>query len=114
MSLFFSASERTPIALRDQAILALLYSSGLRLAELAALDINDLVLVQRGGQVNVMGKAGQSPRTSGCEGAIGLVSCPRPGIRARPFCTLAPHCLRYARARYFLVSVEIYVLSRNG
>ncbi|MGM0521131.1 MAG: tyrosine recombinase XerC [Pseudomonadota bacterium] len=49
--------DDSPLARRDQAMLELLYSSGLRLAELAALDINHLE-AQR---VRVIGK-GAKPR----------------------------------------------------
>lgn len=49
--------DQSPLAYRDQAMLELLYSSGLRLAELAALDLGDLE-TQR---VRVMGK-GAKPR----------------------------------------------------
>ncbi|XKH60124.1 tyrosine recombinase XerC [Halomonas sediminis] len=49
--------DGSPLALRDQAILELFYSSGLRLAELAALDEPDV----HGHQVRVMGK-GSKPR----------------------------------------------------
>lgn len=37
----FSADATDPVAMRDQAIFELLYSSGLRLAEIIALDIQD-------------------------------------------------------------------------
>lgn len=43
-----------PISARDKAIMELFYSSGLRLAELAALDVDDVDLPQA--QVRVMGK----------------------------------------------------------
>lgn len=43
-----------PLSLRDKAIMELFYSSGLRLAELAALDINDIEFSER--LVKVMGK----------------------------------------------------------
>ncbi|MFT5235241.1 MAG: integrase/recombinase XerC, partial [Shewanella sp.] len=43
-----------PLSLRDKAIMELFYSSGLRLAELAALDINDIQFSER--LVKVMGK----------------------------------------------------------
>ncbi len=46
--------ERTPIALRDKAMLELFYSSGLRLSELVALDWPQLDLAS--GQVTVTGK----------------------------------------------------------
>lgn len=49
--------DGTPLALRDQAMLELFYSSGLRLAELAALDVAHLA----GHYVRVMGK-GSKPR----------------------------------------------------
>ncbi|MGB1581200.1 MAG: tyrosine recombinase XerC [Nevskiales bacterium] len=42
------------VAVRDQAMLELFYSSGLRLAELSGLDINDVDLA--GGEVRVLGK----------------------------------------------------------
>ncbi|GHC34504.1 tyrosine recombinase XerC [Aidingimonas halophila] len=47
--------DDTPLARRDQAMLELLYSSGLRLAELAALDLDHL---QRQ-RVRVIGKGGK-------------------------------------------------------
>jgi integrase/recombinase XerC len=43
-----------PLAVRDRALFELAYSSGLRLAELAALDLGGLDLA--GGEVRVMGK----------------------------------------------------------
>jgi integrase/recombinase XerC len=43
-----------PLALRDRALLELAYSSGLRLSELAGLDVDRLDLV--GGEVKVLGK----------------------------------------------------------
>ncbi len=52
--LLAAPSAATPLGLRDRAMLALLYSTGLRRAELAALDINDIdltgltVFVRRG------------------------------------------------------------------
>lgn len=50
------------LARRDQAMAELLYSSGLRLAELAALDLNDLDLGGQGpSRVRVIGK-GRKPR----------------------------------------------------
>jgi integrase/recombinase XerC len=44
----------TPLGSRDRAVLELLYSSGLRVGELTALDLHDLDL--GGGMVRVMGK----------------------------------------------------------
>ena len=49
------ASGDAPLDLRDQAMFELFYSSGLRLAELAALDLNCLDDIQ-GGEVRVLGK----------------------------------------------------------
>ncbi len=48
----------SPLALRDRAMLELLYSSGLRLAEIAALDISDLDLAE--GLVRVTGKGAKT------------------------------------------------------
>ncbi len=47
----------TPLVKRDRAILELLYSSGLRLAELTGLDISDVDLAD--GTVSVTGKGGK-------------------------------------------------------
>ncbi|MDN3523982.1 tyrosine recombinase XerC [Halomonas sabkhae] len=49
--------DGSPLACRDQAMLELFYSSGLRLAELAALDLDDL----HAQRVRVLGK-GRKPR----------------------------------------------------
>jgi integrase/recombinase XerC len=48
------ADDEDPIHVRDRAVLELLYASGIRVGELAALDIDDLDLEQ--GVVRVMGK----------------------------------------------------------
>ncbi|RAH37243.1 tyrosine recombinase XerC [Halomonas sp. SL1] len=47
--------DGSPLAVRDQAMLELFYSSGLRLAELAALDLSDL----QPQRVRVLGKGGK-------------------------------------------------------
>ncbi|MFQ3788827.1 tyrosine recombinase XerC [Halomonas sp. A29] len=47
--------DGSPLALRDQAMLELFYSSGLRLAELAGLDLSDL----DSRRVRVLGKGGK-------------------------------------------------------
>lgn len=47
----------SPLGSRDQAILELLYSSGLRVGELTSLNLDDLDL--GGGMVRVMGKGGK-------------------------------------------------------
>ncbi|RLB07725.1 MAG: tyrosine recombinase XerC [Deltaproteobacteria bacterium] len=49
--------KTNPLGLRDWAILELLYSSGLRVAELTSLNMEDLDLA--GGMVRVMGKGGK-------------------------------------------------------
>ncbi|MEV4774677.1 tyrosine recombinase XerC [Microbacterium sp. LTA6] len=49
-----AASEGEPIALRDHAILELLYGSGIRVSELCGLDIDDLDLDR--GTARVLGK----------------------------------------------------------
>ena len=54
VSQLLSAKGEGWVAVRDQAILELFYSSGLRLAELSGLDINDVDLA--GGEVRVLGK----------------------------------------------------------
>lgn len=50
-----AAKNESPLEIRDQAIFELFYSSGLRLAELAALDTSCLEDVRRG-EVRVLGK----------------------------------------------------------
>lgn len=55
-----SAEPVDPWALRDQAVVELLYGSGLRVAELCSLDPGDLDLPQR--QVRVWGKGGRQRR----------------------------------------------------
>jgi integrase/recombinase XerC len=50
----------TPVALRDRAMFELLYSSGLRLAELVALDLGDGRLDLRQGEVTVTGKGAKT------------------------------------------------------
>ncbi|MFC7596890.1 tyrosine recombinase XerC [Terrabacter sp. GCM10028922] len=48
------ADDEDPIHVRDRAVLELLYASGIRVGELAALDVDDVDLSQ--GVVRVMGK----------------------------------------------------------
>lgn len=54
MQLLDACDDDSALALRDQAMLELLYSSGLRLAELVALDLGDID--RREGLVTVTGK----------------------------------------------------------
>ena len=54
MQRFLQITATDPIALRDKAILELFYSSGLRLAELLALNLTDIDL--HDGMVQVLGK----------------------------------------------------------
>ena len=54
------AAPDTPLEARDQAIAELLYSSGLRLAELVALDIGDGRLDLQAGEVTVTGKGAKT------------------------------------------------------
>ena len=53
-------AEDAPLAMQDRAMFELLYSSGLRLAELIALDIGDGRLDLRQGEVTVTGKGSKS------------------------------------------------------
>jgi integrase/recombinase XerC len=60
------------LALRDQAVLELLYGSGLRVSELCGLEVADLDLA--GGLVTVWGKGGRQrrvPMHARCQAAIG-------------------------------------------
>jgi integrase/recombinase XerC len=54
MARLLAIRESTPVAIRDRAIMELLYSSGLRLAELTTLDLEHLDLPDR--TVRVLGK----------------------------------------------------------
>lgn len=51
------ARERDPMALRDHALLELLYATGVRVSELSGLDIDDVDLNRR--VVRVLGKGGK-------------------------------------------------------
>ncbi|WP_101674741.1 tyrosine recombinase XerC [Alloalcanivorax mobilis] len=55
-----SPTGEGPLALRDQAMLELLYACGLRLAELIGLNLNDADLVE--GRVTVTGKGNKTRR----------------------------------------------------
>jgi integrase/recombinase XerC len=58
--LFAAETDTAPQLLRDQAMFELMYSSGLRLAELVALDASDGRLDLREGEVTVTGKGGKT------------------------------------------------------
>ena len=60
MARLLAFTETTPVAVRDRAMMELLYSSGLRLAELTTLDLERLDLRDR--TVRVLGK-GRKERT---------------------------------------------------
>lgn len=68
-----------PLALRDQAMMELLYSSGLRLAELLSLDTDTIDFDQ--GQLEVTGKGGKARRLPVGRPALDAV---RAWLRARP------------------------------
>jgi integrase/recombinase XerC len=56
-ALLDSPAGDTPLSRRDRAILEVFYASGLRLSELAGLDVDDVNLSQR--MVRVLGKGGK-------------------------------------------------------
>jgi integrase/recombinase XerC len=56
-ALIAAAAEDTPLGRRDRAILELFYASGLRLSELAGLDLEDVNLGAR--MARVLGKGGK-------------------------------------------------------
>lgn len=58
MTHLLDASPDDPLEIRDQCMFELMYSSGLRLAELAGLDLN--AVDQQGGEVRVVGKGGKA------------------------------------------------------
>ncbi|MBT8141954.1 MAG: tyrosine recombinase XerC [Gammaproteobacteria bacterium] len=58
MTRLLNMTGKGPTFLRDKAMLELLYSSGLRLAELAALDISDVDMAQ--GLLRVLGKGNKT------------------------------------------------------
>ena len=88
VQLFTPATPATPatapasdLELRDRAIAELLYGSGLRLAELVAVNIRDLDLA--GGFVTVTGKGNKTrivPLGRACSAAIEAWLAKRPGV----------------------------------
>jgi integrase/recombinase XerC len=53
-------------ALRDQAIIVLLLNTGLRISELCALELGDVILTDRKGEVRVRSGKGEKARTVPC------------------------------------------------
>ena len=79
----FTEAADTPLAKRDRAMLELLYGSGLRLAELVAVDLRDLDLA--GGFVTVTGKGRKTrivPLGAPAIAAIRAWLATRPGLDA--------------------------------
>ncbi len=69
--LIAAADDATPLGRRDRAILELFYASGLRLSELAGLDLEDVNLAAK--MVRVLGKGGKQrivPFNNAAAGAI--------------------------------------------
>jgi integrase/recombinase XerC len=64
-------AEDDPWALRDRAILELLYASGLRVSELCGLDLEDVDL--HGDRVRVLGKGGREREVPVGEAAVGAL-----------------------------------------
>ena len=58
MDQLLSLDGQDPLVVRDRAMMELLYSSGLRLAELVSLDLGDLDMKEK--QVRVTGKGGKT------------------------------------------------------
>ena len=93
-ALIGAASDETPLGRRDRAILELFYASGLRLSELAGLDIDDINLSAK--MARVLGKGGKQrivPFNGSTASAIRTYlkgreqltsDRPRGGSRARP------------------------------
>ncbi|MES1254679.1 MAG: tyrosine recombinase XerC [Acidobacteriota bacterium] len=92
-TLLAAASDGTPLGVRDRAILELFYASGLRLSELAGLDLEDVNLSAR--MARVLGKGGKQrivPFNTSTVTAIrtylaareSLVGGPRPATGRRP------------------------------
>jgi integrase/recombinase XerC len=81
-----------PVGSRDRAIMELLYSSGLRVGELTALNLHDLDLA--GGVVRVMGKGGKErivPIGSKAIEALRIYLSRRSDLMGRDECV--SHCL---------------------
>ncbi|WP_370635650.1 tyrosine recombinase XerC [Alcanivorax sp. 1008] len=81
-----SNGENDPLALRDQAMMELIYSSGLRLAELVSLDMDTIDL--RDGEMVVTGKGSKARLLPVGAPAITAV---REWIKQRPSLLKDPH-----------------------
>jgi integrase/recombinase XerC len=90
-----ATDDQDPVKLRDSAMLELLYSSGLRVAELAALDLPEIDLSE--GTVRVTGK-GDKQR----DVPVGRHACEALG------------CWLPARARYAKPDVQALFINRFG
>jgi integrase/recombinase XerC len=67
-----AAVEQSPVRARDDAVLELLYGSGLRVAELCSLDVDDVDLAER--HVTVWGKGGKQRRVPMSDPSVEAVS----------------------------------------
>jgi site-specific recombinase XerD len=88
-SILESASEKTPLGLRDRTCLELLYSSGLRISELLTLRCSDLKMHE--GMISVIGKGNKQryvPFGNRARAAIEDLSCL--GKNRRP-CSFSTH-----------------------
>src|SRR5262249_9781886 len=93
----------TPLALRDQAILELLYAAGIRVSELVALDIQDIDVSS--GTLRVQGKARRERQVFfGRTAAQALLA----------YLALRPRALRGEEAGALLVNHHGGRLSRRG
>ncbi len=106
-SLIAACSARSATGIRNRALIAILYRSGLRLAEVLALKPSDIN--QEGGSVRVLHGKGNRARTAGLDPA-GMALVQRwiearraAGIRGGPLlCTLAGHPLSPVYVRNLL------------
>ena len=73
MARLLAISDVTPLAVRDRAMMELLYSSGLRLAELTTLDLEQLDLPDR--TVRVLGKGGKERVVPVGRAAVEALEC---------------------------------------
>lgn len=85
MGALLDAPSDSPLGRRDRAILELFYASGLRLSELAGLDVDDANLSQR--MVRVLGKGGKQrivPFNQSAAGALRAWLSEREALVGRP------------------------------